>query len=323
MRFKHAFHVFVDNFSTTYKILLYKILVGVITAALSCAVIIPTLNNILSTSQYAELQRTAQQLWSDIIALNMESLSTELSELKSAIGSFGKLLSEKAGLVAAAGVCLALVMIIGRFLAGIGQYVTGALVNDKMALHANSPFIGTLVKNLKHACLYSVIYAPVTFLYDVIGGVIIWAIVFLALRFVKMALIKIFLVMLLAILLVCVRTTFASDWLPALVHSKMNNRKAIAYALPRRGKKTGGAFSTMLVLILTIFALNFAAGLFTFGAGLLITLPASTLILICFRFVNYFDGNKLKYFVDEYTVIGPNKESPVTKEEFFRGDDQN
>ena len=80
--------------------------------------------------------------------------------------------------------------------------------------------------------------------------------------------------------------------------------------------------SNSLVLKLIVFGLNVAAGLFTFGAGLLLTIPASSLILSAYCFVNYSDRNKQKYFVDEYTVIGPKKETPVSREEFFKGDDQ-
>ena len=67
--------------------------------------------------------------------------------------------------------------------------------------------------------------------------------------------------------------------------------------------------------------LNVAALLCTLGVGLLITVPASFLILISFEFVNYYDREEIKYFIDKNTIVKPAKERALTREEFFRGED--
>ncbi|MDE7257406.1 MAG: hypothetical protein K2N50_05575, partial [Clostridia bacterium] len=210
------------------------------------------------------------------------------------------------------------VLLIDKFLMGMGNYVMGALVHDKMVMHTDSPFTFTLFKNIRQAALYSVIYAPLTFVYDALCFVIMWAVVSVGLKVLPITLVKIFLVAIIFLLFSAVKLTFTTDWLPALIHAKMKHEKAVAYAILRKGKHTGAVFSNSLVLKLIVFALNVAAGLFTFGAGLLLTLPASSLILSSYSFVNYFDANELKYFVDAYTVIGPKKETPVSREEFFK-----
>ncbi|MDE6373950.1 MAG: hypothetical protein K2L72_05560, partial [Clostridia bacterium] len=316
------FHVFVDNFSTIYKLLLYRLIVIAITVGLCCAVIIPTLNNILSTAQYEELSQTFSALWADLIALNTETLHEKLQAVLDAVRSFNNLLDDKSWLVAIAACCLSVVYLIDRFLVGVGNYVTGALLNDRMVMHANSSFTFTLFKNIKKALLYSVIYAPIAFVYDMLCMVIIWSIISVGLGFVPIALVKIFLVAVLFIMMSAVKFTFTVDWLPALIHGRMNNRKAIAYTFSRRGKRTASVLSNALVFKTMLIALNVAALFFTFGAGLLITMPASALIQLSYSFVNYFDANRKKYFVDEYTVIGPKKEAPVTLKEFFKGDDE-
>ena len=65
---------------------------------------------------------------------------------------------------------------------------------------------------------------------------------------------------------------------------------------------------------------NIFAGLFTLGVGLLITLPASYLLYLSFEFVNYYDREELKYFIDKNTVMKPAREKLPTREEFFRGE---
>ena len=320
MEFKHAFHVFVDNFATTYKVLVYRLIIIAVCAGLGCAVVIPTMNNILGTAQYEQLNTTFSQLWADVIELNTDKLHDGLQAVLEALRSFRHLIEEKAWLVSIAGVCIAVVYLIYKFLAAVGDYVTGALVNDRMAMHAKSYFTVTLFKNLKQSLLYAAIYAPIAFLYDLLCVTVMWAVVFVGLSFVPV-LIKIFLLAVLFMVFSAVKFTFTADWLPSLIHAKTTQRSAIAYTFSRKGKNTGCVFSNALVLRLIIIALNVAATIFTFGAGLLLTMPATALIVICFWFVNYFDCNKLKYFVDEYTVIGPKKEAAPTLEQFFKGDE--
>lgn len=322
MEFKHAFHVFVDNFSTTYKLLVYRLIVLAVTIGLSCAVLVPSIGCIADTVQYTELKSSFSALWANIIALNFESLQTNAQTVREALDAFRHLLSDKSWLVATVAVCMCVVYVIDRFLVGVGNYVTGALVHDKMVMHTASSFTFTLFKNIRRAALYAVIFAPLCFLYDFICLVIMWAVISVGLKGLPMTLVKIFIVAILFLVFSAVKFTFTADWLPALISAKMKQRNALCYTFVRKGKRTLAVLSNSLVLKLIVFALNVAAGLFTFGAGLLLTLPASCVILTAYCFVNYFDRNKQKYFVDEYTVIGPKKETPVSREEFFKGDEQ-
>ena len=310
-----------DNFSTTYKLLVYRLIVLAITIGLSCAVLVPAIGCISDAPQYTTLQSSISALWTDIINLNAGELQTDVQAAREAFGAFRHLLSDKSWLVATVVVCMCVVYVIDRFLVGAGNYVTGALVHDKMVMHTDSSFTFTLFKNIKQAALYAVIYAPIAFVYDAICFVIMWAIILVGLKGLSFTLIKIFLIAALFLVFSAVKFAFTTDWLPALIDAKMKQRKAICYTFARKGKKTLEVLSNSLVLKLTVFALNVAAGLFTFGAGLLLTLPASSLILTAYCFVNYFDRNKQKYFVDEYTVIGPKKDTPVSREEFFKGDE--
>lgn len=322
MEFKHAFHVFVDNFSTTYKLLVYRLIVLAVTVGLSCAVLVPAMNLLSDTTQYTTLQSAFSAMWADIIELNISNLQPRLHAIREAFAEFEQLLSDKSWLIAVAIICLCVVYFINRFLIGVGNYVTGSLVHDKMVMQTTSSFTFTLFKNLGKAALYAIIYAPIAFLYDFICIVIIWAIIMVGMKGLTVTLIKIFLIAILVLVFSAIKLTFIADWIPALINGKMKQRAAFAYTFSRKDKRTASVISNALVLTLIVIALNIAAGIFTLGAGLLLTLPASSLILSCYCFVNYFDRNKQKYFVDEYTIIGPKKETPVSREEFFKGDEQ-
>ena len=81
---------------------------------------------------------------------------------------------------------LIFVRLVNMFFSSIGNYAAAAVINDKMALRAQSPFLITLIKNLKNACLYSLMYVPLSFLYDAICVIAMYFFIFKALTFVPM-----------------------------------------------------------------------------------------------------------------------------------------
>lgn len=319
MKFKHTLHVFVDNFSTTYKLLLYRIVILVLFACIYSAIVYPFITKITGATQFAGLKEAVNALFIAISDLDLSELGEALPPLKQAVQTFLEFLSTKTGEFAAAVVILTIVYLIQKFLHGLGNYTTGALLNDKMALQANSSFIGTMIKNLGKASLYNVIYVPLSVLYNVVCVAIVYLLFFKALGFIPIVF-EIFLFATVIVVLIVVKMTFTTDWLPSLIYGKTNNRQAMAYSFSRKNKKTASVFSNFLILILIILALNVAAIFFTFGAGVLITIPASYILLIAFEFVNYCDNNDLSYFIDKNTVVKPEKQPTPSREEFFRGD---
>ena len=205
------------------------------------------------------------------------------------------------------------------FFTSLGNYASAAVINDKMALRAKSPFFITLLRNLKSASLYSLMYVPLSFLYDVACVAIMYFVVFRLLVFVPL-LLQIFLFATTIVFAISVKMTFASDWLPSLIRGKMKPLEAFVYTFSRKNKNTFNVLSNFVVLVLIIFALNVFALIFTFGVGALITVPASYVVLNCLQLVNYYDREELKYFLDKNTIVKPEKEEILTREEFFKGE---
>lgn len=322
MKFKHTFHVFVDNFSSTYKLLLYRAIVELISFCLMAAVVYPILQRIMDTTQFQATSDALGHFITAFSALDFAEIQVAWQELNSSIMALGELFITKIGEIIGGVALIVVVYFIKRFFLGFGNYTLGAMINDKMALHANSPFFGTLIKNLGKASIYNLIYVPLAILYDALCVIALYALFFLGFGFLPI-LLRVFLFTTVIIVLVAIKMTFTCDWLPALIHGKKTNRQTLKYCF-NYGKTSNknflSAFSNLIVLVLCVLALNVAALLLTFGAGLLITVPASYLILISFEFVNYCDNNEIKYFIDNNTVVKPEKEIIITREQFFKGE---
>ncbi len=324
MTFTHTFNVFVDNFVVTYKLLFYRVIVLLISLCLYTAVIFPFISRISDTTQVVELSDAFKSFGSAFVNLDFAAMQAEWNAIREAFTNLLELLGSMVGSVVLTVVILLIVFLVQKFFLGLGNYTAGCLVNDRMAMHANTSFIGALIKNLGKSALYNAIYVPLSTLYDII--------IFAVMILVTWGLMKIGTPILLLILLFAtviaflyvIKMTYTSDWLPAIVNGKTTNRAAIAYSFNYRakGKNFADVLSNYVVLVLMVFAFNVAAVLLTLGAGLFLTLPSSYLIVICFEFVNYCDNNDVKYFMDKNTIVKPEREPKMTRERFFKGDDE-
>ena len=322
MKFKHSFNVFIDNFAVTYKVLLYRLVILLLCACLYTAVIFPFMSRISDTTQVAALSEAFAEFGRAFANLEFETMQSSWSSIRSAFAELFEMLGNMVGSVVLTVVIVVLVYLVQRFLLGLGNYTAGAMINDKMAMRADSPFIGTLIKNLAKAALYNVIYVPVSAAYDLAIFALTGSIFYGLFNAGTPLLLLIIFFSTAVAFLFTIKMTFTSDWLPALVYGKANNRGAIAYSFnyKAQGKSFSNVLANYVILVLTVYALNTAALFLTFGAGLFITLPASYVILICFEFVNYCDNNEIKYFMDKNTVVKPDREPVMTKERFFKGD---
>ncbi len=319
MKFKHTFHVFVDNFSVTYKLLIYRIITTLISIGLYTAVLYPFIKGLADSAQYRALVDGIKAFLSNFVNGHPDEMANAAHAVRESFADVMRFIAHNRGNIYLGIFGLVFVHFVEKFLGGLGNYAAGALINDRMAMRAKSPFVLTLVKNLKEACVYNLMYAPLSIAYDLACASVIFLLLFKALTFLPFIL-KIFLFVTMFVAAISVKMTFTSDWLPALICGKKDYGGAFTYAFSRRKKNTASVLSNFVVMVLIIFGLNFAAAVFTFGAAILLTVPASYLILISFEFVNYYDREELKYFVDNNTIIKPAHEKTPTREEFFRGE---
>lgn len=319
MKFKHAFHVFVDNFSTVYKLLLFRVIVdavGLIIGALILSPLIasflPEVNNVIESA----------------INYALRLLSGEIGDLRefsqkvvAAFNDLVALFNTKKGNIVIVTIILCLIFIVQNWVKSFGNFAAASAINDKMAFHADSHFVATIINNLKPAALYGLIYVPLSLLYDAVSGFLFFFLFFNLLpASLPFFFVNLFLFILCMVFSTSVKMTFTTDWLPAIIRGRKKPGEAMVYTLSRTNKKTLNIFSNFAVMIILILGVNVFAIFCTIGVGLIITVPASYIILLSFEFVNYYDREEMKYFIDKNTIIKPVKEHTLTRQEFLRGD---
>ncbi len=318
MRFKHTINVLIDNFRVTYKLLVYLLIVILISVGLSAAIVVPFFGRLDNVEYFQNIFATISAAWNDLLAGSLGPLSTYIEDIT---GNFNELIqylaSNPTDLVLSS-IALILISLIRRFFIGVGNYTAGALINDKMAMQANSSFTGTLIKNLRKSCLYSVIYLPISFVYDIVCVLVLYLILFMGMKLPIM--LAIFLFAVFMILLMGVKMMFTADWLPAVICGKKSVVGGFKYSFLREGGNSFSVYSFFASSTVGILAFNVLAAIGTFGAALIITVPLSYLYLLCYEFVNYCDANKIKYFTDKRTIVKPELEQEPSREQFLRGE---
>lgn len=317
MKFKHTFHVFVDNFSVTYKQLLYRLVVGIIAALLTSLIIYEFAIQFINSESFNTLWTGSHDFVKKLLYGEMGELAKISENVRKAYDELIKLVSTKMPELVLSLLLILLVNIVATWFGGLGNYAAAAVINDKMTLHADLPFLSTLVRNLKEAAIYNAIYAPLSVLYDVAVCVGMLFFTFLLVNSGLPIIFGIFLFALVIVASITIKMTFTTDWLPAIIRGKKKQGEAFKYAFSRKGKKTLNVMSNFTVLVLIIMGLNVAALILTLGVGLLITIPASYVVIVCFELVNYYDREEIKYFIDKNHIVKPEKETVLSREKFF------
>ncbi len=318
MKFKHTVLVAIDNFGTCFKLLVYLLVVMLISCLLYAAVIIPFVNNLPNIETYNALTESISNLVNSVSEGEISELIELIRDISDKFSAFINYVLTNASIFTAYIIGMIICSLVRRFLIGLGNYSAASLINDRMAMQANSPFVATLTKNLGKACLYNLIYVPLSFAYDIICTITLYLVLFVLLSFTPL-LIKCFLFVVFVIMLLGVKMMFTTDWLPAMIAGKQKVGAAMEYALSRESKTSLSVFSTFAVSCIIIMSINVLGAISTFGAGVIITVPLSYLYIICYEFVNYCDNNKIKYFVDKRTIIKPETEEQTSREQFLKG----
>lgn len=322
MKFKHTFHVFVDNFQVIYKQLLYQLIVGLVAFGLYVACVVPLVTGFTSSQAFINLIDGLGEFFKNFINGEFDDLPTISQNIKTAYGELLMLFKSETGTIVLTIFLLLIVHIVKQWFTGMGNYATAAVINDKMAMRANSPYLATMVKNFKTAAIYNAIYAPLSVIFDVLILVIAFFLLYLLVILLRLPIIiTIFLFTLIIVVAISFKMTFTTDWLPAIIRGKMGQKDALIYTFSRKDKDTLNVLSNFVILILIIFSINVLATVSTLGVAALITIPASYVLILCFEMTNYFDREQIKYSIGENSIIMPAKEHIPTREEFFRGND--
>ncbi len=295
MRFRNSFRLLMENFKHVYKLLWAKLIISLVAIALCASFVLPELMSIVKSTQVQTLIDDAKELLKKFLAVNreqMELIKNKIFDKGGSLSQVADLLSAKALELSLTVVGVAVVYLLRRYADTICHFTTGSMLNDKMASYADSKYWATFVANLGKASVYSVVYVPLIFLFDVLMLSLVWIIFSIA-----PVLAALFLGTTVIVLLQAFKLSLTNHWMPAMTVDGKGIGAAMKFGDKKERKQRLKAFSGYLVAVYFILAVNVMVAICTFGSGLLITVPASYFFLICMQYVNYYTVKGKKYFL--------------------------
>ena len=295
MRFRNTITLLIENFKSVTRVFLYKVIVGLIATALSAVLILPQFIEIFSSPEWMVLLEDLRNLASAFMPahateFDFEALRDQI--LGNSLPAFGAMVWAEAGSIIGRAIGCIVVYLLQRFLDTMCYFTVGGIINDKMTTYADTPFMQAYVTNLAKASKYSLVYVPIAFLFDALT-ILFCVLMFLLFDF----LFACFLAVTLIVTGQSLKLTFTSAWMPAISSDGMTLKEAMHAIDKTATKHRQKTFLLYVVLAYSIIVINVVGALCTFGSSLLLTIPATYLLLICAQYVNYFTFKGKKYFV--------------------------
>lgn len=308
MRFKNSFHIMTDNFVNVFKMLLYRLVTGIIFFSLAYVILKLSLSALVESEEMRRIVELVKDFILSIISGESRSLHTFQEEFHVAIKDFVLLLGTKSGAIIGAVIGVCAIYLVARFMDGLSNYAIGDVLNDRMSVCARTTFSAAFFKNIGRASLYEVIYVPLSFVYDAVSILLCWFFFFYAPSFLPSwrfitIMFALSVTLLALICLQAIKLALISDWMPRMIADGKGAGSSLGYSL-KRGKGFAKKFAGYLVASYIIFVTNCVFAVFTFGSALLISVPASFLFLLGMQFVNYYQDHGRKYFISSRDIVG-------------------
>ena len=308
MRFRHSVSITLDNFSSVFKLLLYRLVTGVIFFSLSFVILRLGLSVIVESAEVANLKGLISSFFSAIVNGNTDVLHAFQGDFAAATADVLRLIAGHGGEIAGCIVGLAILYLVSRFVNGLALFAIAGTLNDRMETYSRTKFSQAYFIRLGKASPYQVIYVPPCFLYDALMLTACWFLFFYAPSFLPSwgfltVLIAISMTLMAVACLEALKMTLISAWIPGMIAGGEKVGAALKNSLKNR-KSFAARYASFLSAIYVIIIVNVAAAIATVGSGLLLTVPLSYIFLLSLQFVHYYHNAGKKYFVSLNTIVG-------------------
>ncbi len=307
MRFRNAVHIASENFSSVFKLLLYRLLAAAIFGSLAYVILSLGLSAITGSVEVANIKELIATFLDAVATGKPEVLQGLPPQFKDAFSALLNLIAFNTPAIIGCVFGLIGIYLLSRFMNGLALFSVANVVNDRMGTYSRTSFSQSYFKSIGKAALYQVIYVPLCFVYDalMLGACFLfffyapsslpsWGVI--------TVLIAISLSLTAVVALEALKMTLISAWIPAMVADGDKVTHAFRASVKKR-KGFGARYASYLAAVYLIVAVNVLFAVSTFGSALLITVPLSYIFLLSLQFVNYYLENGKKYFVTKDTIV--------------------
>ncbi len=296
MYIKNTLRLFMNNINLGFKAMLYRLIVMIVGLISAYYIAYFGISVISKSAEISKVIQDLKSLW--LMFLGHEDIVVDLQ------ASFTALLTlVKANLVRIIGSLSAVIVVlfIMDYLLGLCNFTLGAMVNTYMTSLTKTYFIQTFVANIKKALVFELIYSLVKSLAIIISFAIAGCFAIFAYR--ALSFVSILIGLWLLICLIALFLSFTATW-----RIKVIEGAKIGSAIKNSNINKNNffpIFATNILVIVLIFYVNVSMFLVTLGAGIMVTVPMTYLLLLCLQNVIEFTLTGRKYYIDYDNIVIP------------------
>lgn len=299
MIYKNSVRVLLNNFSVVWKELLYLLLTLVVVGLLTSALALPVVNMLTNAGWVQECSSLIETVYTSPKDFSTAFTSVATNLLLLLKNNFASLWLYYL-------LIIFVVIFVPLVMCQMSYYTTSEVIEGKMSSITRLGFVNTFIarfyKSVKFA--FVKIIASIPFYAGYALAVFVYVLV------AKNWLVSIVLFPILIMLLVFVaslKCTIFSCFTGELIYNKKRSAwKCLFKSIKKVGSHFGSILSNAVCVCLTFVTLNILIGIFTLGAGLLVSVPASIVWICSFNLTTYFVIDKKRFYVSENMIIDPN-----------------
>lgn len=294
---KNTCKILFCNLTTTWKILLYKLIVFICVLGLTSFFIMPIINILNKENFFGQV---FEVIHSSTFTISFQNF---LVGVKQGLFDFWNIVSSY-GLEVVTVISICCVVIVYYFFSELYHLSVADCISGYMSSYARYSFVTSFVGNLSKSILFClvklIVSLPLTILICVSSVLIFCALS----QFLTLATL---ITVCYTILMISLKNTFLCGWETAICVHNCGIFKALGKSIKANSKKFFKIFSDNVIISLFVFITNMCMIFFTVGAGLVVALPLTSMLLIVYSCVCYFDNTGMRYYLDSNNIYTPKK----------------
>lgn len=300
MLYKNTFKLLFSNSNLIWKVVFYLIIAGVCVTGLSLLIALPIVQ-VLVNERFFEI---ISEIYDNFLSnMDLKGLILRIGDLSI---KFVDIINENMSRIFLSLFGVGFVfLILGSIVINFYSMPTSNCLYYYMSSNAKHPFLNSMASTFKKNIVFQLV--NLLFLVPINFGIFYLLIYsFRLFRFGGfLTFVSPFIVLFGYTLIMSFKTTILCGWLPSMVVRNKGVFSGLKDAMLVPKRRFGQTFGNSFALVLTTVFLNVFGGVFTYGVGLIITLPVSILLFNIFGMVSYYSANGQRYYLDSYNVMAP------------------
>ena len=307
MSYKNTMKLFASNFTLVWKQMAYLLCCVFLFTLCSYTIINPIIDLLREYNIIEELKMLFNTVYSSPYEIGLR-ISDALKHIIAAVlGNFSKIYLNLIGI---AFLCILFPYIFVQ----ISVFNISSILQQKFTMNMDVNYVQNTLQTLKYSVKFS--------LANILFSLPFYALIFVGLEIYLVtaktalsAIIGLIILSAFVIIIISVKISIFSCYTGYMVDKKCDPFAAFGKGLLMVFKNFWKIFSISIVLTLTIIFVNGFIALFTFFSGLIVTIPATFVLIATYNLVTYFNISGTRYYLSNSIIYNPAKYT-VKKDNF-------